>query len=154
MFINLQSRTLIINLNRNGSLMMNFGKEARIKFLQRKHQEYDYKLDPEEYKFTMATTSTFDFKPFQVDHLLYMANNVWDDRQNLFGTNTEYEIIILGIALKVSEFYCTDINNSPVDMKDYVEYYYPNEVDKRLNSIYRAYNIIEQLFFQNENTDI
>ncbi|MDK2938677.1 MAG: hypothetical protein PWQ51_841 [Methanolobus sp.] len=124
--------------------------ENKIKYLRKKNKHFFIEpsvLEKYEMEFAKALASDLDFKPDERDELLFRSMQVWPERQSIFGTNTPYENIFLGIALYVADaFYIDDKNNSPHDISYVVECLYGNQSKKHMTSIYRVYQTAQDIF--------
>lgn len=111
----------------------------------KKYSENEHILSLEEYTFLLTTVTNFRFQPIEAERLLYIATEIWPERQTFFGTNIGYEVIILGIALKVSKEFIRIANTTAEKLDYFIKMYYPDNAKKNLISVYRACEIVEDI---------
>ncbi|MCM1986874.1 hypothetical protein [Methanococcoides seepicolus] len=123
-------------------------RHRSIPFLLKKYSENDYNhiLDFAEFYFLSATVMLLELQPVDAERLLYIATEIWPDRQTLFGTNTDYQVIILGIALKVCKESNRNSDSVVGAMEYYTKWYYcPDQPQKYLTSVYKACETVETI---------
>lgn len=110
--------------------------------------EYDIGKEASNYLDIIA--QSFNLAEHEKDELMQKAKLVWPDRQWLFGTNTCYENILLGIALKLLEKYRSDhISNYAGNYRQHISNFIKdmNEDNFKKNqiSVYNVYQIVTDL---------
>lgn len=105
------------------------------------------------YTFIMIVGKNMQLRPYQIADILFMAKEVWQYRQELFGTNTAYEYIILGLTLLAGDMSHTmfDVDNSPLEVSGFVEALDKKNYERNLKIVYRCYGIAKDVLAAREH---
>ncbi|RXG35029.1 hypothetical protein [Methanohalophilus sp. WG1-DM] len=100
-----------------------------------------------EEKFVYYISSVFNLGSFQIEELFNLLDSVWEDKQKLFGTNTPYENIILGILYVMMKKYECEEETSEfnTDFFEFTELMYGKKYEKNNISIYSIISIFEDV---------
>ncbi|WP_129596552.1 hypothetical protein [Methanohalophilus profundi] len=120
----------------------------------------DYGLGKEAEFFLTEIYQFFNMGEHEKEEISKKAKLVWLNRQYIFGTNTTYENILLGMALEVLEnnrprFTLTNSYEGPESMSDFIRQMDKEKYNKNLISICINYDITKDIFINNyENKEI
>ena len=111
----------------------------------------DFICSKEEISFVKGVASHFELEDYHVEFILHILKDVWPDRKILFGTNTPYENIILGILLSLPEITRSFITeeghlNLIYKIDDYIIKMQPIKYKMNKISIYNINQILVDLF--------
>jgi len=119
-----------------------------------------YSLDKEVEFFLTEIYQFFNMGEHEKEEISKKAKLIWPNRQYIFGTNTTYENILLGIALEVLEnnrpwFTLTNSGEGAESMSDFIKQMDEGKYTKNLMSICINYDITKDIFLNNyENKEI
>jgi hypothetical protein len=95
-------------------------------------------------------STIFDLSQIEEEELKQIAEYTWKSRQYLFGTNTSYENVLLGITLKVIEdnrnYDETIYGNSSEKILSFLEKMNKEYFEKNRISVYNVYQTVKELF--------
>lgn len=100
-----------------------------------------------ELHFLQILANCFHFKPIACEELIYRAEQVWPQRQSIFGTNTSYKVIAYGLALSVAdEFDVNNVDNVSEDISSVIGHTPGGNPRKNVIAVYRVYELAKDMF--------
>jgi hypothetical protein len=110
------------------------------------NQFKEHKLNYPAYSFAHILANNFNLNDYQKEHLLYVANEIWNDKMYLFNV-TKYENLLIGIMMYV----LADDGEDPIDIAGFISELYKGDSAKDVIQVYNIYQIITDLFCQNQD---
>lgn len=106
----------------------------------------EHKLNYPAYSFAHILVNNFDLSNYQKERLLYIANEIWNDKMYLFNV-TKYENLLIGIMLYV----IAEDGEDPIDIAGFISELYKGDSAKDVIQVYNIYQIITDLFDQSQD---
>lgn len=91
-----------------------------------------------------------DYFSVNSEEVIFFAREVLPEKVPLFGTNTRYEDVVIGIIHHILERDCLP-ESIPTDITDYIRQLYPSdsEYEHRIIKVYHISRILVDLFHCN-----